>query len=743
MGKHRSIFIRGIKLILSSPALRFFELSRQSSQRSQSAPSNSSFDSKQHSQVDVKKLKKSGYSLLKKVFQDVIKILKCDQEQWRKIYFNFVSDGYEDLNQAQLARVSDLITQYNLSGKEAIYLYLELQKEFRKQNGFNQFYPTREEIKSISEEILNSLLRQPAEIRFQSSQKNNLPLNLIILFGPQNSGKTTFISACINFIRGLEYHSLLRYTVQKNERVIRIDNANEQLCFIKAQSFTNPYENKDFATKLIEVLEQEAQGRQLASFSILYFAISTQTRIGLAEKYQIQKLLELIPQKMQKFFIVKTFCTDDKANMTLFTGKESPASRVPQFIQEYVLYDNTPIEEKETEKVKEKQKENENEKEKDKAKEKENKKENEKDNEKEKENEKKEKEKSIEKYIFNNKLLSYEYKNNQNNQNVQNQPHIPQNSNSQTNLNQQNQQQQDVINQEQEQQHLNPPNQEQASQTQSVILELSIDNVDTTNVYWERNKKNYVLLSEDIKKLHQGQSDIEYNIFKQHLKSLQTLEQQVNKFMITKKQIVSKQKLMTEKIEELQTVKTQIQTLYLTVGSKQVQIIMRNFANSINILICTQCEQICHQACSSKQDNISGVKYDIPDCNRFKQGFCKSCYKNKNSYCKPVKHKLEIETKVKDSDTTVLHLDTKYFETKQKQRNKEDLIKQVRLLQMENFEITKKYAEDVKLFKQQQDAQVLGYLSINFEIYKKVFEQNVMKDDGLIFQSVINDILEK
>ena len=75
---------------------------------------------------------------------------------------------------------------------------------------------------------------------------------------------------------------------------------------------------------------------------------------------------------MINFFIVKTFCTDDKANMTIFTGDQSPAKDVPEFVQKYVLYANN-------------------------------------------QNLDKDKDKDKDKYIFNNKLLSYEYKNIQNN----------------------------------------------------------------------------------------------------------------------------------------------------------------------------------------------------------------------------------------------------------------------------------------------------------------------------------------
>ncbi|KAM3132668.1 hypothetical protein pb186bvf_015213 [Paramecium bursaria] len=581
---------------------------------------------------------------VKKVFQVVMNNLKGDWDKWGLIFQKFISEGYDDLDQAKLARVSDLLTlrvqhqnkTYKLDGKESIYLYLELQKEFRKQqNCLNQFYPTKEEIQTISEEGLNSLLRQPAEIRFQSSQKNNLPLNLIILFGPQNSGKTTFISACINFIRGLEYHSLLRYTVQKNERVIRIDNANEQLCFIKAQSFTNPYENKDFATKLIEVLEQEAQGRQLASFSILYLAISTQTRIGLAEKYQIQKLLELIPQKMQKFFIVKTFCTDDKANMTLFTGKESPAHTVPKFIEQYVLYGDTPNQ-KNYKKL----------------------------------------------YIFNNKLLSYEYKNYQNYQNGKdfNQINQSQPRNNPQNLNIQ---QQEEINLEQDQ-FLGQLNMDQMFLSGSVLQDLTLDDVDTTNIYWQRNKKNYEMLSIKIKQLQPDQCIYEFNQFRYHLKNLQNFESQMNNFMSTKKHIMSKQKLVIEKIDELLTVKTIIKDIYISINSGKMNI---SYSDHINTLICTQCEQICHRACNSIQDDITKEQYDITYCNRFKQGFCKHCFKKNNSYCKPVKHKLIQKIYYQNFETTDVKFNTDYFITKELIKDKNQKIKQVRLLQMDLFNI--------------------------------------------------------
>ena len=68
---------------------------------------------------------------------------------------------------------------------------------------------------------------------------------------------------------------------------------------------------------------------------------------------------------MENFFIVKTFCTDDSAKMILFTGDQSPAHAVPEFQMKYIQYANTPDQDKQ-------------------------------------------------KYIFNNKLLVYEYKKEQN-----------------------------------------------------------------------------------------------------------------------------------------------------------------------------------------------------------------------------------------------------------------------------------------------------------------------------------------
>lgn len=45
----------------------------------------------------------------------------------------------------------------------------------------------------------------------------------------------------------------------------------------------------------------------------------------MAEKYCVQKILEIVPKTMKKFYIVGTFCTSDKANMVIFTGDQSPA----------------------------------------------------------------------------------------------------------------------------------------------------------------------------------------------------------------------------------------------------------------------------------------------------------------------------------------------------------------------------------------------------------------------------------
>ena len=39
-----------------------------------------------------------------------MKSLRGDKEKWKKISEKFVSDGYDDINQAKLARVSDLLT---------------------------------------------------------------------------------------------------------------------------------------------------------------------------------------------------------------------------------------------------------------------------------------------------------------------------------------------------------------------------------------------------------------------------------------------------------------------------------------------------------------------------------------------------------------------------------------------------------------------------------------------------------
>ena len=64
---------------------------------------------------------------------------------------------------------------------------------------------------------------------------------------------------------------------------------------------------------------------------------------------------------MKNFFIIKTFCTSDKAEMVVFTGDQSPAHLIPGF-KNYILKTNSQDGNKE-------------------------------------------------KYIFNNKLLSYEYKN--------------------------------------------------------------------------------------------------------------------------------------------------------------------------------------------------------------------------------------------------------------------------------------------------------------------------------------------
>lgn len=66
---------------------------------------------------------------------------------------------------------------------------------------------------------------------------------------------------------------------------------------------------------------------------------------------------------MRNFFVIKTFCTDDNANMVIFTGKHSPAYKKPEFIEKYINYENTSNQ-------------------------------------------------NYQKYIFNNKIFSYDYKSN-------------------------------------------------------------------------------------------------------------------------------------------------------------------------------------------------------------------------------------------------------------------------------------------------------------------------------------------
>ncbi|KAM3132669.1 hypothetical protein pb186bvf_015214 [Paramecium bursaria] len=649
------------------------------SKRSVSTPllKSSSSLSRQNSFENFLKFKRIGDNLVIKVFKLVAKI--HNWSDWLNTYEKFKSYGYDDLNQVQLARVADLICQYQLEGKIAIQLYLELQKVHIKQSDPNQpFFPTNDEIQSISLDSLRNLHKMPAEIRFQSSKSNHLQLHLIVLFGPQNSGKTTFISSCINFIRRIEYYSLLRYIVQKDEKIIKIDDGQEQYCFIKVEAITNPYENRYLAINLSSTLKDAIKGRQVSSFSVLYFALSTQTRVGMAEKYQVRNGC---------FHWRLVTCSFDSG-----------------FIDNYILQSNLGDGNKQ-------------------------------------------------KYIFNNKLLCYEYRNrdsksNPLNRNSQSQIRINENQPflirsqsqglDQSQISNNQIQQQKFINQENDQSQVqNQVNEEQSSLNQSQIQDLSIDNVDMTFIYWMRNKDNFIQLKKDITEQQNiNLSREELMKFMQCLKFLKKVELQIEDLIENKKNILKIEKLILENIENLQIIQTQIQYIYLDHKDNQIHYTPLVFATNVKILICKQCNSICHKACSA-----------IESCSRLKNNFCKSCSQNRNQICNKNKHILKDQNELEQTQTTsVIQVKAYLQESKNQKIIKDKYIRNIRLYQLDMFKLKRKYNEEVQKVHQFINQYYVqpnqsGFLKINFENYKKLLDKVQLEDDGQLYRSVIDDLV--
>ncbi|CAK57330.1 unnamed protein product (macronuclear) [Paramecium tetraurelia] len=213
--------------------------------------------------------------------------------------------------------------------------------------GRQQSRPNNEEIQSLQIDKESNILKLEYEnVAFQENQS----YTYIIILGPPNRGKTTFIFNIINKIFNVQYYSLYRVRKKQDETrryydeyFIQIQNKN--YVFVDFRGIGDSkldflgldYSgNSNIYIKILEYIQNKALA------AIFYVNSSSINRLSEDESYCLQRFFELIPKSIinqNKFFLVLTYCTDNQPKMTIYEQSNSTPEDLKDLLRDSNLAD--------------------------------------------------------------------------------------------------------------------------------------------------------------------------------------------------------------------------------------------------------------------------------------------------------------------------------------------------------------------------------------------------------------------
>ncbi|CAD8185346.1 unnamed protein product [Paramecium octaurelia] len=213
--------------------------------------------------------------------------------------------------------------------------------------GRQQTRPNNEEIQRLQIDAESNILKLDYQnVTFQESQS----YTYIIILGPPNRGKTTFIFNIINKVFNVQYYSLYRVRKKQDETrryydeyCIQIQNKN--YVFVDFRGIGDSkldFLGLDYSGNsniYIQILEY-IKNKALAA--IFYVNSSSINRLSEDESYCLQRFFELIPKSIisqNKFFLVLTYCTDNQPKMTIYEQSNSTPEGLKVLLKDSNLAD--------------------------------------------------------------------------------------------------------------------------------------------------------------------------------------------------------------------------------------------------------------------------------------------------------------------------------------------------------------------------------------------------------------------
>ncbi|CAD8111909.1 unnamed protein product [Paramecium sonneborni] len=202
--------------------------------------------------------------------------------------------------------------------------------------GEKQVRPTDEEINQLKyDEETNILKLEFQNIPFENQNKKQY----ILILGPPNRGKTTFIFNIINNIFNVQYNSMYRVKKKAQEQKEYFDEYHIQISgknyvFVDFRGIgdlkldflgldqtghTNLY-----VQILVYIKDKLKENSTIAA--IFYINSSSINRLSEDESYCLQRFFEMIPKTIiqnNKFFLILTYCTDNQPKMTIYEKSSS------------------------------------------------------------------------------------------------------------------------------------------------------------------------------------------------------------------------------------------------------------------------------------------------------------------------------------------------------------------------------------------------------------------------------------
>ncbi|CAD8101074.1 unnamed protein product [Paramecium primaurelia] len=212
--------------------------------------------------------------------------------------------------------------------------------------GRHQARPNDEEIQKLEfDKETNILKLEYQDIAFEGEQN----YSYILILGPPNRGKTTFIFNIINKIFNVQYNSM--YRVKKKQDQIRgyydeyhIRIQNKNYVFVDFRGIGDlkldflGLDQSGNSNIYVEILEYLQKNASIAA--IFYVNSSSINRLSEDESYCLQRFFELIPNKIinqHKFFLILTYCTDNTPKMTIYEQSNSTPEDLKNLLKKEMI----------------------------------------------------------------------------------------------------------------------------------------------------------------------------------------------------------------------------------------------------------------------------------------------------------------------------------------------------------------------------------------------------------------------